>query len=472
MKFIVLAGGSGTRLWPLSRQNFPKQFLKLPTSTNHENESFFQNTLKRLCLYPEVHIFVITNEKYKFYVINQIEEISDKLKNKPEIELVFEPASKNTAPAIALAIKYALEKGVSPEEVFFVCPSDHLIKPDERFIEYIKASKEVAQKGYIVTFGIKPSCPETGYGYIKVKTISKIEPFYKVEKFVEKPDIETAKRYVQSGNYFWNSGIFAFRADTIIEDFKRYTTQLGEFFEKSYEDVLKNFQNLEDISIDYAIMEKTDKSALVELDVLWSDIGSWESLYDILDKDEHGNAITARSININTTGSLIVGTKRLITTLGLEDVIVVETEDALLIARKGECQKVKDIVKILSDKAMPQVKDHLTVYRPWGSYTLLEEGLRYKIKRLTVKPGEMLSMQMHHHRSEHWVVVKGTAKVKIGDGEIFVHENESVYVPKSTLHRLENPGKIPLEIIEVQVGEYVEEDDIKRIDDIYGRKNL
>ncbi|MGB9711166.1 MAG: mannose-1-phosphate guanylyltransferase/mannose-6-phosphate isomerase [Thermodesulfovibrio sp.] len=465
MKFIVLAGGSGTRLWPLSRKNFPKQFLKLHPQ---EAESFFQKTLKRLSFYEEAEFFVVTNNKHKFYVINQIEEISKKLKNDPKFEIILEPDSKNTAPAIALAIRYAMEKGVSQEEIFFVSPSDHLIKPDKEFIDYIKTAEQIAKKGHIVTFGIKPTRPETGYGYIKVRA-PEIEKFFKVEKFVEKPDIETAKKYIEEGNYFWNSGMFAFKADTIIEEFKQHAPQLGKIFEESYERVLNDFQTLPEISIDYAIMEKTQKAALIPVNIFWSDIGSWESLYEILEKDSQGNAVLAESINIETKESLIVGDKRVIATLGLQDTVVVETQDALLIAKKGECQKVKEIVKILSHKAAPLVEEHTTVYRPWGSFTLLETGHRYKIKRITVNPGQALSLQMHHHRSEHWIVVRGTAKVKIGEKEQFVHENESVYVPKSTLHRLENPGKIPLEIIEVQVGEYVEEDDIKRFEDLYGR---
>lgn len=469
MKILILAGGSGTRLWPLSRKNFPKQFLKLPIDNSYE--SFFQKTLKRLCFYDDVEIFIVTNEKHKFYVIEQIEEISKKLKIKPNFEIILEPTSKNTAPAIALALKYAIEKGISKDEVFFVSPSDHLIKPENEFSSYVKASEEIAKKGYIVTFGIKPNRPETGYGYIKVK-MPKIESFYEVENFVEKPDIETAIKYIEDGNYFWNSGMFAFRADTMIEEFKKNVPEIGEIFEKPYEKLLSDFHNLPDISIDYAVMEKTDKATLLPLNIFWSDIGSWESLYEILEKDSSGNALIGESVNIGTENSLIVTNKRLTATLGLQDTLVIETEDALLIAKKGESQKVREIVKILTKKAAQLVEEHTTVYRPWGSFTLLETGHRYKIKRITVNPGASLSLQMHHHRSEHWVVVKGTAKVKIGDREQYVHENESVYVPKSTLHRLENPGKIPLEIIEVQVGEYVEEDDIKRFEDIYGRENI
>uniref|UniRef100_A0A7C4EL64 mannose-1-phosphate guanylyltransferase n=1 Tax=Thermodesulfovibrio aggregans TaxID=86166 RepID=A0A7C4EL64_9BACT len=470
MKFIVLAGGSGTRLWPASRKNFPKQFLKLSFSEDKKPQSFFQRTLKRILSY-EADIYIVTNEKHKFYVLNQADEVLKNTKN-TRVEIVVEPVQRNTAPAIALGIKYALEKSVSPQEVFFVCPSDHLIKPDEKFLSYIKKAEYLAEKGCIVTFGIKPKRAHTGYGYIKVNTQSEDNSFYNVERFVEKPDIDTAIRYVEEECYFWNSGMFAFRADVIIEDFKRYSPELSEIFRKQYDEVIKDFQNLPDISIDYAVMEKTDRSVLIPLDIFWSDIGSWESLYEILDKDENGNAVLGEAVNIDTEGSLIVGDKRLITTIGLKDFVVVETQDALLIAKKGECQKVKEIVKILSERANPEVEEHLTVYRPWGSYTLLEKGLRYKIKRITVNPGQAVSLQMHHHRSEHWVVVKGTAKVRIGDTEQFVHENESVYVPKSTLHRLENPGKVPLEIIEVQVGEYVEEDDIKRFEDLYGRSDI
>jgi mannose-1-phosphate guanylyltransferase/mannose-6-phosphate isomerase len=473
MKFIVLAGGSGTRLWPLSRKNFPKQFLKIPSKDNNEPESFFQKTLRRLSLFPDVEIFIITNEKYKFYVYGQIEEIKKKLRESIKTEVILEPAQRNTASAIALAVKYALQKGVSSDEVFFVSPSDHLIDSAEKFINYVNESEKIAKEGFIVTFGIKPTRPETGFGYIKVKNPNgENKNFYEIEQFVEKPDIETAKRYIEDGRYYWNSGMFAFTAQQLIAEFKEYISTLSEIFEKPYEQVLRNFKDLPDISLDYAVMEKTKRGVLLPLEIFWSDIGSWESLYEVLPKDKDKNAKIAETINISTKSTLILGNKRLIATLGVEDLIIVETDDALLIAKKGECQKVKDIVNILSEKSYTEVEEHTTVYRPWGSFTLLERGLRYKIKRITVNPGASLSLQMHHHRSEHWVVVKGTAKVLIGQNERFVHENESVYVPKSTLHRLENPGKIPLEIIEVQVGEYVEEDDIKRLEDVYERTDI
>jgi mannose-1-phosphate guanylyltransferase/mannose-6-phosphate isomerase len=342
----------------------------------------------------------------------------------------------------------------------------------------VRLAEEIAKTGRLVTFGIKPDRPETGYGYIKASrqqvvaagfSLRSEKDCFLVEKFVEKPDEVTARQYLKEGNYYWNSGMFAFSISTIVEEFGKYTPLIREMFELSFDEMAKQFARMPEISIDYALMEKSDRVAMLLLDLYWNDIGSWDSLHDLLSKDEDGNAAVGDVMTIDTKNCLIFGNKRLISTIGLRDCLIVETDDAVLIAKKGETWKVKEIVNRLKDSQRKEATEHVTTYRPWGSYTILEQGPRYKIKRVVVNPAEKLSLQTHAHRSEHWVVVKGTAKVSIGDQEIIIHENESAYVPKSTLHRLENAGKIPAEIIEVQNGEYLEEDDIERFDDSYGR---
>jgi mannose-1-phosphate guanylyltransferase/mannose-6-phosphate isomerase len=470
MKAIILAGGSGTRLWPLSRKNYPKQFLKL-----NGDKSLLQQTAERLLqsLRPE-DIIVITNNDYKFHVLSDLNSLPLAHHTSRITNIILEPAGRNTASAIALALKYCIEKlGCPEDEAVFVCPSDHIIKPVNKFAGYIKQAEDAVKEGSIVTFGIKPDRPETGYGYIKVKRQAssvKRLGFLEVERFTEKPDMETAMRYINESDYYWNSGMFAFSIGTMIEEFKQHAPEISKMLEMGFNDMTANFVHMPDISIDYAIMEKSNRVITLPLELYWNDIGSWDSLYDVLSRDESGNITIGDISAIDTKNSLIIGNKRLISTIGLDNHLVVETDDAILIAKKGEAQKVKDIVNILKNQSRKEIEEHITTYRPWGNYTVLEEGPRYKIKRIVVNPEEKLSLQMHYHRSEHWVVVKGTARVVIGDKEVFIHENESAYVPKSTLHRLENPGKVPLEIIEVQNGEYVGEDDIIRVEDVYGRQ--
>jgi len=472
MKALVLAGGSGTRLWPLSRKNYPKQFLKL-----NSDRSLLQQTVERLLkVYPPEDIVVMTNSKYKFHVISDMNALSDSKHLPPVSNMILEPAGRNTAPAIALGIKYCLEKlGCKEDEVLFICPSDHIIRPVDKFAGYIRLSEEIAQKGQIVTFGIKPTRPETGYGYIKAGKPASLQAgrpdgrYFKVEKFAEKPDIKTAREYVNEGNYFWNSGMFAFSIGTMMKEFGKHAPGIKKMLDMSFDDLVSNFKDMPDISIDYAVAEKSNRIAILPLDLYWNDIGSWDSLYDVVDKDDMGNVRMGDTISIDTKDTLVISSKRLISTIGIEDCLIIDTDDAVLVAKKGEAQKVREIVNKLKADNRKEALEHLTTYRPWGSYTVLEEGGRYKIKRIVVNPGERLSLQMHYHRSEHWVVVRGAAKVTIGDKDVHIHENESAYVPKSTLHRLENPGKVPLEIIEVQNGEYVGEDDIVRVDDVYGR---
>lgn len=462
MKIIIMAGGSGTRLWPISRDNYPKQFIKI------DGESLLLKTYKRfLNLVSKKDIFIITNERYKFYVINDLFDLNPNI----EKNIILEPVAKNTAPAILLSIKYIKERfKISDNEPIFITPSDHIITKEDEFIKIVENAVKFMNNN-IVTFGIKPQSPHTGYGYIEFsKKVS--SDIFKVKRFTEKPDYETARKYIKLGNYLWNSGMFLFSSAVILNEFKKYKPIMYKLYKNfDFNEMINKFSNFENISIDYAVMEKSKNIIVALSDIGWSDVGGWESFSDILPFDENRNVKIGNIVDINLKNSIVYSQgKKLLALVDMEDIIVVDGDDAILIAKKGSGEKVRDIVKMLKEKNDIKAVEHLTVYRPWGSYTVLEEGDRYKIKRIFVKPGHKLSSQMHYHRSEHWVVIKGTARVIMNDKEYIVHENESIYVPKSTKHRLENPGKVDLELIEVQNGEYVGEDDIVRFDDLYGRK--
>lgn len=459
MKCLILAGGSGTRLWPASRSDYPKQFLKLGGE-----ESLLQKTVKRALHYlPAEDILILTNTAYLHDVKRDVPPVLEK-------NILLEPAKKNTGPAIALAVKYAVDVlGISPDEVLFVCPSDHIIQPEEQFVKYLQTAEQLARKGHIVTFGIFPSRPETGYGYIKKNPPSGSLGEHSVDAFIEKPDYSTAQKYLLSGEYLWNSGMFAFTAQTMLDELKTHATPLFDTLGRDYQTAVSQFGTMPNISIDYAVLEKSNRVVVLPLHLSWSDVGSWDTVYEMSSKDEAGNVCIGNIAHIDTKNCLFVGEKRLVAAVGLEDLAVIETSDVVLITKRQDSQKVKQLVELLQKKGQKEVIEHNTSYRPWGSFTILEESKDHKIKRIVVNPKHLLSLQLHYHRSEHWVVVQGTAKVTIGEKQTIVHENESIFVPKSTIHRVENPGKIPLHIIEIQVGKYLGEDDIVRLEDVYGR---
>ncbi|ABO35597.1 mannose-6-phosphate isomerase, type 2 / mannose-1-phosphate guanylyltransferase (GDP) [Methanococcus maripaludis C5] len=454
MKVVILAGGSGTRLWPMSREYFPKQFIKL----KQLGESLFQKTFERsLNLAKPDDVLIVTNEKHKFLVLMQIEELGI---NFNENNVLIEPNGKNTLPAIYYAVKSA-----GNNEDVLVLPSDHLIGNEEIFVDTVNKSKGLA-KNNLVTYGIVPKTPHTGYGYIMPG--ESFEIGNKALEFKEKPDEKTAKEYIKKG-YLWNSGMFLFNSDLFVEEVKKYSNDIYTAFES--EDIDEIYENVLDISIDYGLMEKSKNVAVVPLNVSWSDLGSFDAIYDEFEKDESGNIIEKSNIAINSKNNLVYSpTGKMVALSDIDDCIVVDTKDALMICKKGSSQSVKNIVSKLKSMEDERTQFHQTVYRPWGSYTVLEEGFFYKIKRITVNPKKRLSSQLHHHRSEHWVVVKGMAKVTVENEEYFVSNGESTFVNGGFKHRLENPGMVPLEVIEIQIGEYLEEDDIIRFDDEWGRK--
>lgn len=462
---IILSGGSGSRLWPLSRELHPKQFLSLLN-----NSSLLQNTINRLdddCENP----IIICNNEHRFIVAEQLRQNNTIARN-----IILEPIGKNTAPAIALAALQSIDEGDDP--VLIVLAADHAIDDSKAFQKAIKKGALAADKGKLVTLGITPSSPETGYGYIRRGVA--IDEGYVVESFDEKPNLKTAKCYLEDGDYLWNSGMFMFKASKFLEELAKYSPDIlsvcqEAFRERSFDIDFTRipeevFCKCQDKSIDYAVMEHTKEAIVIPLEANWSDVGSFSSLWEVNDKDENNNFIKGDVISKYTRSCYINSQDRLIATVGVKDLVIVETKDAVLVSHMDKVQDVKEIVNQLKSENRYEYKHHREVYRPWGKYDSLDSGTRDQVKRITVKPGAKLSVQMHHHRSEHWVVVSGTAKVTNDDETFLVTENESTYIPLGKIHSLENPGVLPLELIEVQTGSYLGEDDIVRFNDKYGRE--
>ena len=468
---VILCGGSGTRLWPLSRKSFPKQFLSL---TSDDKDSLLQKTIKRVSNLKKISSpILVCNEEHRFLVAEQMRGIN--IKN---FSILLEPFGRNTAPAIAISALKALEKNDDP--ILLILSSDHEILNKEKFINTLNAGINYAENEKLVTFGILPTSPETGYGYIKAaKPFADNLQGIDIKEFLEKPDLERAKELIEDKRFTWNSGIFMFKAKTIIEEIKKYSPDIIKYCQESLKqsrndlDFVRlekmSFEKCPNISIDCAVMEKTKKGTVLPLDANWNDIGSWQSVWEVSNKDKNGNFTKGKTIIKNTKNCYLSSEERLVVGIGLKDLIVVETNDAILVSNKSESQKVKEIVKILKDEKIPQGLKHSKIYRPWGNYKSIIEKDRWQVKLIEVKAREKLSLQMHHHRSEHWIIVRGTAEVEVDDKTKILTENESIYIPLGSKHRLTNPGKIPLALIEVQSGSYVGEDDIVRFEDKYGR---
>jgi mannose-1-phosphate guanylyltransferase / mannose-6-phosphate isomerase len=461
---VILAGGSGSRLWPLSRQHLPKQFLALDG-----DDTLLQTTINRLS--PTIgakSVLIVTQEAHAkgeaYHALLPYQSL-------------YEPIGRNTAPAIALAAAYLTMEGDDP--VMVVLPADHIIKEEARFREHLDTAIQAAQGGKLVTFGIQPTHPDTGFGYIKAKRVENSK-VCEVERFTEKPNLATAEKFLKEGGYYWNSGMFVWRASVILDEIQRHLPEVyrivqaiqadsraGMTFQKAVE---KHFASMPSISIDYGVLEKSDRVSLIPCDIGWNDVGSWHAVHEISPKDQQGNVLQGNVIAVDCKNSLIRAEKRLVAAIGVEDLCVIETTDAILISKSDQTQRVREVVDALDDKGATEHICHTKVNRPWGSYTVLEEDAEgFKLKRIEVAPGARLSLQSHRHRSEHWVVVSGTATVTNGEKILTVQKNESTYIPMGTKHRLENLGNTPLHIVEIQVGEYLGEDDIQRYEDNYGR---
>ena len=456
---IILAGGSGTRLWPLSRNLLPKQLLVLGGEM-----TLLQQTVSRVLeAFEPAHIWIVTNEEHVFEVRKQVAVIN------PEIEkqVLSEPLRRNTLPAIMLGLERVTES--DPKALAAVFPSDHLISDGKAWTDDLVRASRLAAKELFVTFGVEPREPETGYGYIALgKDLG--DGVYEVDGFVEKPNLSTAETFLRDGSHYWNSGMFLFSAKHFLTQIARCQPELWEWWMAREEKPLaQGYRDIPDISVDYGVVEKIDNIAVVRAGFDWDDLGSWEAMYRLGDKDENGNVIKGDVLAMDCKNSLLISEGGKLAAVGLIDMIMVQTRDATLSCPMEQVQSVRDVVNVLKAEGSQLVESHPTVVRPWGSYSVLEEGPHYKIKRIQVNPGARLSSQMHHHRSEHWVVVAGTAEVEVDNEVRIMVENQSVDIPKTSQHRLANPGKVPLEIIEIQSGPYLEEDDIVRFDDVYGR---
>ncbi len=463
---IILAGGSGTRLWPLSRKLLPKQFLVF-----EDNKTPMEATIGRVTrLVPQSNVVVVTNNLHAYG--------SAYTQLKPYRTLI-EPQGRNTAPAIGLSAKYILSQG-NPDAILVVMPSDHVIRREEAFIDALSLAVEEAERGRIVTLGIRPDRPDTGYGYIEADSGVPGCGARPAKHFVEKPDEATAKKYLEAGNYFWNAGIFVFKASVILDEMARHMPEVSRMMDRiaaesfkpdgiDYRAFNRMFPELPSISIDYGVMEKSSIVSVIPSDIGWSDVGSWISFYDVCPKDSKGNVVHGKTIALECSNSLLYSTERVISAIGVSDLAIVETGDALLVCPLSRSQQVKEVVDILSREKRPEATEHLTVRRPWGSYTLLDDGDNYKVKRLTIAPGQKISYQTHKHRAEHWTVISGTASIVMDGNELTLKPSQSIDIPVGAKHSLSNRGTATLEIVEVQSGQYLGEDDIVRLEDVYGR---